>query len=128
MATKTFKVGKVQIDGDDLDSVDNATLNIVFDSAEDTEIGDTWKTMLSLAKSWNISVTCKYNPADTAQSDMITEMLDGDGAIADIRAYEDGAVYYHGACVITAFNITKAINAIDTLSMTFEGNGALTRH
>jgi len=125
MAIKTFKVGKVQINGSDIGEINNATLNITFDIGESTEIGDTWKEQIALGKSWNFSGSLLYNPADTAQLAMMTEFISGDGDIADIRMYEDATKYFSGACVITAFNVVKAINAPDTLSMTFEGNGAL---
>jgi len=125
MAVKTFKVGKVSIDTDDMGECDNATLTITFDIGETTELGDTWKEQLALGKSWNLSVSAKYNPANTAQADMRTEFISGDGAIADIRMYEDDTIYFSGAAVITSYNITKSVNAMDILSMTFEGNGAL---
>ena len=125
MAIKTAKVGKVKINADDLGECNNATLNVIFDIGETTELGDTWKTQLALGKSWNLSVTVSYDPADTAQGAMRTEFISGDGAIASLLMYEDDTVYFSGAAVITAFNVTKAINAIDVLAMTFEGSGAL---
>lgn len=125
MAIKTFKIGKVQIDGNDVGEVDNATLSITFDIGETTELGDTWKEQLSLGKSWNLSLSLKSNPTDPAQAAMRAEFISGDGAVADIRMYEDATKYFSGASVITAFNITKSVNAIDVLAMTFEGNGAL---
>lgn len=125
MSIKTFKVGKVSIDTDDLGECDSATLTITFDIGETTELGNTWKEQLALGKSWNLSVSAKYNPANQAQIDMREEFMTGDGAIADIRMYEDNTWYFYGAAVITSFNVTKSINAIDVLSMTFEGSGIL---
>lgn len=125
MAIKTFKIGKVKINSDDLGECDNASLAITFDIGETTELGDTWKEQLGLGKSWNLSVSVKYNPADTAQIAMRDEFMTGDGAIAALYMYEDATYYFYGAAVITSFNVTKAVNAIDVLSMTFEGSGVL---
>lgn len=125
MAIKTAKVGKIQVDSNDVGEVNSATLNITIDIFEDTEIGDTWKTQLPLGKSWNLSASLSYDPDDTAQAALRTEFISGDGALADVRMYEDDTKFFSGAGVITAFNVTKGINAADTLSITIEGNGAL---
>lgn len=125
MAIKTFKIGKVKINSDDLGECDNATLTITLDIGETTEIGDTWKEQLALGKSWNLSVSVKHNPADTAQIAMRDEFMTGDGAIAAVYMYEDNTKYFYGAAVITSYNVTKSVNAIDVLAMTFEGNGIL---
>ena len=125
MAIKTFKVGKLQIDSTDVGEVDNMSLNITIDVGDTTEIGDTWATAIPLGKSWNVSGSLKYDPADTAQLALQTEFISGDGALADVRVYEDATKYYSGAGIITAFNIVKAVGAVDTLAITIQGNGAL---
>ena len=125
MAIKTFKVGKLQIDSTDVGEVDNMSLNITIDAGDTTEIGDTWATAIPLGKSWNVSGSLKYDPADTAQLALQTEFISGDGALADVRVYEDATKYYSGAGIITAFNIVKAVGAVDTLAITINGNGAL---
>ncbi len=125
MAILTFKVGKLQIDSNDVGEVNSMTLNITIDPGETTEIGDTWKTRNTLGKDWNVSGSLLYDPDDTAQAALRTEFISGDGALADVRIYEDDTKYFSGAAVITAFNVTKGINANDTLSITIEGNGVL---
>lgn len=125
MAIKTFKVGKVKIDANDLGEVDSATLSISLDIAETTELGDSWKSQLPLGKSWNLACSMKYNPDNTAQAALRTEFISGDGDLASVKMYEDAVKYFHGAAIITAFNVTKAINAPDVVSITIEGNGAL---
>ena len=126
MAVLTFKVGKVNIGGTDLGEVSSANINMTLDSGETSEIGETWKTMLPLGKSWNMSVSLYYDPDDTVQAAMRTEFISGDGDVAAIQMWEDAVNYFEGAGVITSFNVTKGIGAVDTLAITFEGNGALT--
>lgn len=125
MGIKTFKVGKVTIVGDTIGEVNSASLNITIDSGETTEIGDTWKGALPLGKSWNLSVSLYYNPDDTRQGAIRTEFIGGDGALSDVRMWEDDSVYFSGDVIITSFAVTKGIGAVDTLSITFEGDGAL---
>lgn len=125
MAIKTGKIGKLQIDTEDAGEVNNLTLTVTLDTGETTEIGDTWKTNLALGKSWTLSGTLYYDPADTVQLALMTEFISGDGDLADVRMYEDATKYFSGAGIITQFNVTKAINASDTLAITIIGNGAL---
>lgn len=125
MAIKTGKIGKLQIDTEDAGEVNNLTLTVTLDTGETTEIGDTWKTNLALGKSWTLSGTLYYDPADTVQLALMTEFISGDGDLADVRMYEDATKYFSGAGIITQFNVTKAINAADTLAITIIGNGAL---
>jgi len=125
MAIKTFKVGKIKIDANDLGETESATLSIDLDTAEKTQLGESWKSYLALAKSWNLSITMKYNPDDTAQAALRTEFIAGDGDLAAVAMYEDAVKYFHGAAIITNFAPTKSVNAPDMVSISILGNGAL---
>ena len=125
MAILTHKVGKLQIDSNDVGEVDNMSLNITIESGDTTEIGTTWAEAIPLGKAWNVSGSLKYDPTDTAQAALQQEFIAGDGALADVRVYEDATKYYSGAGIITAFNIVKAVGAVDTLAITIMGTGAL---
>lgn len=125
MAIKTFKVGKLQIDSSDAGEVDNMSLNITIEAGDTTQIGNTWAEAIPLGKAWNVSGSLKYDPTDTVQAALQQEFIAGDGALADVRVYEDATKYYSGAGIITAFNIVKAVGAVDTLAITIQGTGAL---
>ena len=125
MSIKTFKIGKLQIDSNDVGEVDNMSLNITIDAGDTTQIGNTWAEAIPLGKAWNVSGSLKYDPADTAQLALMTEFISGDGALADVRVYEDATKYYSGAGIITAYNVNKAVGAVDTLAITIQGTGAL---
>ena len=125
MAIKTAKVGKLQIDSNDVGEVSNMSLNINIDVNETTEIGDTWKTQLALGKSWDVSGSLLYDPDDTAQAALRTEFISGDGDLADVRVYEDATKYFSGAGIITSFSVTKGIGAADTVSISITGSGTL---
>jgi len=126
MAILTGTVGKIKIDGNDLGEVNNGALAIVIDSAETTELGDTWKTFMPLGKSWTLNASLLYDPTNPAQLALRTEFITGDGDLAAVYMYEDAIDYFLGPGVITGFNKTKAINAPDAVAITIVGNGALT--
>ena len=125
MSVKTFKVGKLEINGSELGSLDNVSLNITIETGDTTSIGSTWAEAIPLGKSWNISGSTKYDPGDTAQLALMAEFISGDGDLAAIKVYEDAAKFYSGAGIITAFNVTKAVGGVDTLAITIIGTGAL---
>ena len=125
MAVKTFKVGKLDINGNELAFLENMSLNITIETGDTTAIGSTWAEAIPLGKSWNVSGSMKYDPADTAQLELMTEFISGDGDVAAVKVYEDDTIFYSGAAIITAFNVTKAVGAVDTLAVTLQGTGAL---
>jgi len=125
MAIKTFKVGKLEINGTELGDLDNMSLNITIEAGDTTAIGDTWAAAIPLGKNWNVSGSTKYDPADTAQLELMTEFISGDGDLAAISVYEDATKYYSGAAIITSFNVNKAVGAVDTLAITLQGTGSL---
>lgn len=127
MAVKTFTVGKVNYEGNQVGEHPNATLAVNIDTSDRTRIGDTWRRMGALGKNWTLSMTCKYDPDDTAQAAMRTEFISGTGLIGSVRMYEDTTHYFLGTSgIITGFNVTKSVGSDDELSVTIEGSGQLT--
>ena len=123
MAILTGKVGKVKIDTNDLGEVDSVSLNIIIDISKITKLEDIWNKQRLFNKSWNSSCSLKYNPADTAQLILMNKFISGDCVL--IEVYEDNINYLFGDGVLTSFDIAKNANAIDTLSVTIKGSGAL---
>ena len=129
MAVSTFKLGKVAIGGNDLANLTNAALAISLETADRTVIGDNWKKLAPLAKSWSLSLTCKYDGLATAVAAMRTEFISGDGDITTVEMYvgaNAGSQYFTGsAAVITGFNLTKSVGNDDEVNMSIEGSGGL---
>ncbi len=125
MAIKTFKVGKVTVNGTALASVENANLNIVLEPGVVTSIGDSWRKLIALAKSWSVTLTMKNNPSDSAQSALRTEFISGNGLVTALLVYEDATKYFSGSAYLTQYAPTKSVGSVDTLAVTFEGNGTL---
>ena len=125
MAIKTYKVAKVTLAAAEISEVVNATLNITLENTDRTSFGDSWKEVGAQGKSWELSISFTYDPANAQQLSLQTEFISGDGDIADIRMYEDATKYYSGAAIITSFGITTAVGGDATVAATFVGNGPL---
>jgi len=126
MAITSFKVGKLEINGVELEGLNNMTLAWTGDTSETTTIGETYKTYKGLGKGWTVGGTLYYDSSATVQATLRTLALSGDMEIAEVKAYVDDTNYYTGAMLLTGFNgPTKAVNGIDGLSITMTGNGAL---
>ena len=125
MAIKTFTTGKIDVNGTSLASLENGGINITLEAGEVTSIGDTWRKIVGLGKSWTITETVKSNPLDSAQAACRTEFTTGNGKITSLEAYFDATNYCSGSCYLTGFVFTKSTGAVDTVALTFEGTGAI---
>jgi hypothetical protein len=126
MAIKTFRVGKVLIEATQIANVDNATLNITFAAGDVTAIGMDWRDIVALGRAGTLTLTCSYDPADTAQALIRTEFISGDGYLSAIQMWEDTSHYFamSGAFVSTC-TITKATGGVDKFNATVEARGAI---
>lgn len=122
----TYKLGNVKVNATALASIENANLNINTEPGEVTSIGDSWKKIVALGKSWSVTVTVKSNPIDSAQAACRTEFTTGNGKITNLQVLFDATNYCSGSCYITGFALTKSTGAVDSLALTFEGTGILT--
>lgn len=106
---------------------DNASFSVNRSTEETTTFGDTWKANIPTVN--DVSFTCSgsYDKSDTGQGTLIwTEMLTGDGAIADMRLYVATANYYSGAAVMTSSSITGTATGKIAYSASFIGDGTWT--
>ena len=127
MAIKTFRTGKVSVEGNDITTgmVENASLNLNVNPGEVHGIGDDWRKLVALARSWTVTLTVKTNPSDTAYAAIRTEMISGDLAMSALQVWEDASHYFSGSALLTNFAPGKAVGGVDTTSITFEGTGAM---
>ena len=124
MAIKKFTVGKVEVNSNVLTGlVENAAPTFTINIGDVTAIGMTWREIISLAKSWSLSLTVKTYPANTAYAAIRTEFMSGDGLITTLNVYEDGTKYFTGSCYVTQFAPTKSVGNVDSTAITFEGTG-----
>lgn len=87
------------------------TFTMTLDTGETTEVGDTWKTNMALAKSATLSLN-RY------RFDTLFDKITGDDWIL-IKLYEDADSGFWVKCLRGSLGYTKAINAIDTEALSF---------
>lgn len=127
MATvKTYKVGKVMIEGTQLKELQTATLAITLASEDLQEIGESWADPIGTGKAWTLSLACKHNPADTAQAALRTEFVSGDGELSAVQSWVDGSSYFSGSgALVGNMTINKSVGPVDTISFELAGKGAI---
>ena len=128
MAIKTFTVANVKLNGTSgtaIGNIENAALTVAMDAAESTSFGNTWKTYLTLAKGWTLTVNAKYDNADVGASSLRTEFITGDCVVTSVTMYETASCYFSGDTVVTNYSENAAVGSPDTFSITFQGNGTL---
>ncbi len=129
MAIKTFRSGKIVVEGNTITTglVENAALNLNINTGEVHGIGDNWRRLVALVRSWTLTLTVKTDPADTAYAAIRTAAVlgTGTGIMSAVQVWEDASHYFSGSAMITAFAPGKAVGGVDATSITFEGTGAL---
>lgn len=117
--------GSVEIGANAVAEVSAFTLNTGVAIADDTVLGDTYKSHKTGTKNWSGSVNCYWDDTDTTGQEMMEE-----GDSVDLSLIPDptvGATDFNGTATITAVTIENPLDGIVTASFTFEGNGALNR-
>lgn len=126
MATHHGKDGIVRIGSNAVAEVREFSLSIEADTADDTAMGDTWKSHLVGMKSWSGSVTCMWDETNTTGQEAMTE-----GASVALKLYLEGvatgATFYEGTATVTSVNFSQSLDGIVTRSFNYLGNGAVTK-
>ena len=126
MAIKTYKVGKVVIEAVQIHELLTATLTLTLGSEDTQEIGESWADPTGLGKAWSTSLTCKSDPADTAQAALRTEFVSGDGVLSATQYWVDGASYFSGSgALVTNMAMGKSVGGIDSVTFEILGKGAI---
>ena len=120
----TSGIADLELDGEYVDFqqvgyISSWSLTLTADVGETTAIGDTWKTNSALGKSATVSLN-RY------RFDTLFDLTDGEDVIL-LKLYETGEEGAGSGFWITAirssFGYNKAINAIDTETISFAVTG-----
>lgn len=126
MAVKTYRLGKVVINAGTVTNCTNAALTINQEVSDRTSLGDDWRFLGTLGKSWTLSLSCKNDPVATTLVALRTEFISGDCETGSVRMYDGATTYFSGSyAMVTSFGLTKSVGADDEVSITIEGNSAL---
>jgi len=127
MAILKPTAGKFAVETATMSDVIDITLNINVTTGDTTPIGVSWAQVIELQKDWGLTVTCNYNPSDTAQAAAVTGFTTGDATFTSINFYEDATTSYSGSALLSAATVTKSVGSPDKLNLTYVGNAALAR-
>lgn len=124
MATHHGKDGLVKIGSDTVAEVTEFSVESSVDVADDTVMGDPWKTHLPGQKEWSGSLSCFWDESDTNGQEAMTE-----GASVALKlcpeGYDTGDKYLSGTATITRVTVAASKDGVVTRAFQFQGNGAL---
>lgn len=126
MATYIGNSGEVQIGANAVAEVLSFSLTESANVADDTVLGDSYKTHIVGTKSWSGSINCYYMEGDTNGQALLVN-----GASVDLSLMPRGdtTTYYDfaGTATVTGLETANSLDGIVTVNFTFQGNGALTK-
>lgn len=129
MAISTYKLGKVLIEGASVvTGFISGTANITHNIEDTNPIGSSWREGTVLGGEWDVSLEFHYDPADTVQAALMTDVAAGGAScmLSSVSLYTLAASFVcSGSCIVTNATVTKAVGATDKLSVTLRGNGAV---
>jgi len=125
MATHTGSEGTVKIGANVVAEIRSFSIDVTADTAEDTTMGDSWRTFKTTLKGWSGSLDCFWDETDTTGQGAIV-----DGAEITLNVYPEGATtgdkYYTGTVIVTGTTINSSFDGLVEASFKFQGVGALT--
>ena len=124
MPTVTGKDGVVTIGGNTVAEISGFSFDEAANPISDTELGDAAETNLAGRTSWNGSIECMWDKADTTGQGGMTI-----GAIVTAVFKPEGETtgdrIYTGTAVITGRSQAVADEAMVTQTFTLQGSGVL---
>lgn len=124
MGTHHGNGGLVKVGANTVAEVKEWSVESGADLAEDTAMGDTWKTRLVGLKEWSGSLSCHWDETDTNGQEALTE-----GASVTLNLYYEGAAtgakYHSGTALITRITMTTSLDGVVQRAFQFSGSGAL---
>jgi len=130
MAVNTFKLGMVKIEGNMIGGLKNGTLTVTHNMESAMVVGESWESNTILHGQWEVSLECDYSPEDTAQGALRTDFVAGgtgllQTTVSMYTASSSASAFFYGSAIITGTTLTRAVGAVDKLSIAFAGQGAL---
>jgi hypothetical protein len=127
MATHTGSEGTVKVGANAIAEIRSYSLEETADTAEDSAMGDEYRTFKTTLKAWTGSVDVFWDETDTnGQVALVV------GAEVTANFYPEGASagvsekYYSGAAIVTGKTVTASFDGLVESTITLQGTGALT--
>ena len=127
MATHTGSEGTVKVGANAIAEIRSYSVEETSDTAEDTSMGDSYRTFKTTLKAWTGSVDVFWDEADTlGQLALVV------GTTVTANFFPEGASagasekYYSGDAIVTGKTVTGSFDGMVESTITLQGTGALT--
>ena len=129
MATFTGVAGLVHWDGDSIGEITSFSLDVNQEPVEDTVISDTARSYQVGILNWSGTAEVFWSDVDSAQVAMWTELLTpvAKEMIFFPEGSTTGDIKWTGNAIITSHSLTSSTNSMVSLSISYQGTGALVK-
>jgi hypothetical protein len=127
MATHTGSEGTVRVGANAIAEIRSYSVEETSDTAEDTSMGDSYRTFKTTLKAWSGSVDVFWDETDTNGQTALAP-----GAEVTVNFYPEGASagvserYYTGTAIVTGKTVTASFDGMVESTITLQGTGSLT--
>jgi len=125
MATHTGSEGTVKVGSNAIAEIRSFSIEETADTLEDTTMGDTARTYKSSLTSFSGSIDVLWDETDSSGQGALTI-----GAEVTLNLYPEGDAaadtYLTGSAIVTGRSISSSYDGLVEMSITVQGNGALT--
>jgi hypothetical protein len=126
MATHTGSEGTVRVGLNAIAEIRSYSVEETSDTAEDTSMGDSYRTFKTTLKGWTGSVDVFWDETDTNGQNLLIP-----GAEVTVNFFPEGATagqserYYSGSAIVTGKTVTGSFDGMVESTITLQGNGTL---
>lgn len=125
MATHAGSEGTVKVGSNAVAEIRSYSIEESADTLEDTSMGDTARTYRPSLTTFSGSLDVLWDETDTNGQGALTI-----GAEVTLNLYPEGDAsgdtYYTGSAIVTGRTVTGSFDGLVEMSITVQGNGALT--
>lgn len=125
MAGTAGKKGKVMIGANAVTALNSWSLELGLDTLETTAFGDDWKNFIAGLKEWSASAEGAYNVHTDANGQAALQNAFLNGTEVDLKLYVNNTNYYGGQAIISSLSVEDPVDDVVSISIEFQGNGAL---
>lgn len=126
MATHAGSEGTVKVGANTIAEIRSYSIEESADTLEDTTMGDVARTYKSSLTTYTGTIDVLWDETDTTGQGALTI-----GSSVTLNLYPEGAstgdVYYTGTAIVTGRSISGAYDGLVEMSITVQGNGALSQ-
>jgi hypothetical protein len=126
MATHTGSEGTVRVGANAIAEIRSYSVEETADTAEDTQMGDTYRSFKTTLRGWSGSVDVFWDELDTNGQNLLIP-----GAEVTVNFFPEGATagqserYFSGTAIVTGKTVTASFDGMVESTITLQGNGTL---